>query len=1079
MRDDMVDQFIAFIANPFQRKCPQRCCVDTVIQRLYPDYSARCGQKDVISPRRVIYPLRGNLLNVMIFGSEQLAKQVLDEFQLYVNDDMFEFHRTAFHVKFTVQSDSDLHDELHRWTEYRPNGILCVFSSRETLVAVQNMLFHSGLDIVNGTNDSEDDLLHSRGSGTSPLFFSGMPIVLLLVCDPTQLDDLPYLQQQGAMLATHLNILFIGLESSGNASCFTQDRRARFGGLLIEEQICQTISALISLSVEYRSSSSSPALLQPSGSRPLSDALSPLRREPDCAVLVCLMCGDDYSVELVLSPLLNMQTESMSASLVTTSVGNDLLSSVAVASQDLSSSIDHGDHRHVIRRTFRIDVFLPTAGRKLLCDLTVVAYHTAFHLCSEDVLFDACIMFYSSKRRASFAHLNTFAHLFSQPVPMLMVAVGEVVDFFSDPETKTLVTEGNRLADRIRARFTNVSRSMEQPSGIYTSFLEDVWKAKDRSYKNSIYFTDARSEGDRSPVSGGDREEYLMPASSEHFIPSSYPASDQDKNDEECHYMTLSSFWSGASMPVLSGSVNCPSWESHVVHHQRFLPGQSQRSYQSSRMFLPDVIFSQVRAFEFLFFLYLEIVIKKNKEDDGSCVLVKNEVKRMRINEKKTVQKEMKNKGEDGKQQCANLITDMFLTNICDSGAVKEPSGLRQLCLGVRDNSYDQHVVESTSSMSAGRSSDSSPKKPSSTERDAHVSVSYRPLSPPSCFMCHSSRNVSSTDDSGDKKSRSVPAPLATPENVEINSDSLVSKSTLQNLGSFEQLTADRRTCFDPAAGPFSDHDVMEKTASWLCKTPGAIVGEPLDEFGVSQLPSLQQKRHKRGKMGPCVAERVRKLDAELDLSVMEPSTSMAATATTDFDHPVIRKQRGSFGTVAMPFRMPPHGKSSLSSKAQFRSNSDECLSSSLSSLDGDLVCANYATGRRHGASNLASEARHSSALKDGDGGSYGGNGGFVRRVASSFRLCRKKAVIVESKSVPHSPVTGVRADRVFVLPPFEGIVDDDHLTSKRLGGESDVANALAQIATLAIGSKASDISDRFFILTWPFSDSDRRSDFI
>lgn len=61
-------------------------------------------------------------------------------------------------------------------------------------------------------------------------------------------------------------------------------------------------------------------------------------------------------------------------------------------------------------------------------------------------------------------YCSCLAHLIPDPIPILMVAVGEVTEFFSDLATNQLITEGNEIADKIAARFITVSKATDQSS---------------------------------------------------------------------------------------------------------------------------------------------------------------------------------------------------------------------------------------------------------------------------------------------------------------------------------------------------------------------------------------------------------------------------------------------------------------------------------------------------------------------------------------------------------------------------------------------------------------------------------------
>lgn len=228
--------------------------------------------------------------------------------------------------------------------------------------------------------------MDSKNSG-----LAGVPVVFLLACDPSHLEDLPYLQQQGARMAENFRCAFVGLEPS--TSHLTADRRARSaGGFFTEDQIQRVLTWMVS------STSTASTIAEPKNN---IVATSPLTGF-DVKLLICFMCGDDFSPELVLTPFLNYQRRSTSAS--SPSNGNHHEN----GGESNSSNVFNGrqpfenDER---RRTFVIETFLPTLSRKFTAEITVVAYHTGIVWLAEHVFHHGYILVYSAKRRASLANL--------------------------------------------------------------------------------------------------------------------------------------------------------------------------------------------------------------------------------------------------------------------------------------------------------------------------------------------------------------------------------------------------------------------------------------------------------------------------------------------------------------------------------------------------------------------------------------------------------------------------------------------------------------------------------------------------
>lgn len=292
--------------------------------------------------------------------------------------------------------------------------MICVFSSRSSLEFVRES-FHKHLTSILRPHIGEDY------SGRLVSTLIGLPVIFLLACDPSYLDDLPYLQQQGARLADSLNCSFVGLEPS--TSHLTADRRARqSSGLFTEDQIQRVLKNLITTTTDSNPSAqtsgyvNSPPVYR---SRRISSNLDtyetscvPNHTNYDVKLLICLMCGDDYSPELVLSPLLNYQScssangknpiETSWNEAETPAHPNTTELNVNNLCNGRSFQNEAGLDR---KRTFIIETFLPNLSRKIRAEITVTAYHTGFVWLAEHVYHHGYILVYSAKRRASLSSL--------------------------------------------------------------------------------------------------------------------------------------------------------------------------------------------------------------------------------------------------------------------------------------------------------------------------------------------------------------------------------------------------------------------------------------------------------------------------------------------------------------------------------------------------------------------------------------------------------------------------------------------------------------------------------------------------
>lgn len=146
---------------------------------------------------------------------------------------------------------------------------------------------------------------------------------------------------------------------------------------------------------------------------------------PDIRIILSMFCGDPYSVESVL---------------------NSLISEPSCVSSD---------DRHI---TF--ELFLGDSKRRV--EVILSSYHGANAF--RDELVHGFILLYSTKRKASLATLSAFSMNIPN-LPMQIVAItepGGVNSFFNSELCQILITEGNSLADKLRAHFATSSDEENQ-----------------------------------------------------------------------------------------------------------------------------------------------------------------------------------------------------------------------------------------------------------------------------------------------------------------------------------------------------------------------------------------------------------------------------------------------------------------------------------------------------------------------------------------------------------------------------------------------------------------------------------------
>nr|CAI5846228.1 unnamed protein product [Callosobruchus analis] len=163
--------------------------------------------------------------------------------------------------------------------------------------------------------------------------------------------------------------------------------------------------------------------------------------EPDIRIIMCMFCGDPYSVENVLGPLLSHQFCFLSSS-----------------------------------HSIILETFLGDSKRKV--EVIISSFHGANAF--RDELVHGFILVYSTKRKASLATLNAF----SMNIPNLPIQILAVTDgggasaFFNDDLSQMLITEGNAIADRLQAHYMTSTSSMQHKTAFFTPFFKEVWEKK-------------------------------------------------------------------------------------------------------------------------------------------------------------------------------------------------------------------------------------------------------------------------------------------------------------------------------------------------------------------------------------------------------------------------------------------------------------------------------------------------------------------------------------------------------------------------------------------------------------------------
>lgn len=219
-------------------------------------------------------------------------------------------------------------------------GCFCTFSDGPTFEYIRTSLEQTLL-----SNLEQEDRLP----------FQGLPLVIVFAADlSVGREEAARLREEGRSLADSLQCPYIDFAAHGHAAGLGAASGGR--GLFKESLVEDALRALIE-SIRHRS-----GLLNICNKNSNN-----VDTEPDIRIVMCLLCGDPYSVENVLGPLLRHQSSYLSG-----------------------------------ERSVAIETQLGDTKRKV--EVILSSYHSANDF--RDELVHGFILVYSTRRKASLATLR-------------------------------------------------------------------------------------------------------------------------------------------------------------------------------------------------------------------------------------------------------------------------------------------------------------------------------------------------------------------------------------------------------------------------------------------------------------------------------------------------------------------------------------------------------------------------------------------------------------------------------------------------------------------------------------------------
>ncbi|KAG5265593.1 hypothetical protein AALO_G00244200 [Alosa alosa] len=415
-RESLLLKHIGFVYHPTKETCLSgQGCVDLKVEQVLAN---RLVQLDH-GRSNLYYSANFDKINLCLVGRDGLAQELANEIRAQSTDDEYTLDGKIYELDL-VPVDGNSLLLSHPWAPtFKPHGCFCVFSSIESLNFIGDCIGRIRAEIAHSRRDR---------------FAQPMPFILILANQRDSVcKNMPILRHQGQQLANKLQCTFIDIPSGTFPRKFN------------ESQIKQALRSVLDGLKHNFDVSPMPSI------KDLS--------ETDLRIVMCAMCGDPFSVDLILSPFLDSHSCS--------------------AGQPGQSN------------TLILDKIIGDSRRRI--QVTVLSYHSSIGI-RKDELVHGYILVYSARRKASMAMLRAFLAEVQDVIPVQMVAITDSqADFFENDAIKELMTEGEHIATEITAKFTalySLSQYHRQTE-VFTPFFNEVLEKKS-SIESSFMFDSSR-----------------------------------------------------------------------------------------------------------------------------------------------------------------------------------------------------------------------------------------------------------------------------------------------------------------------------------------------------------------------------------------------------------------------------------------------------------------------------------------------------------------------------------------------------------------------------------------------------------
>ncbi|XP_030069640.1 rho GTPase-activating protein 5 [Microcaecilia unicolor] len=405
-RESLLLKHIGFVYHPTKETClSNQNCMDIKVEQIL-DNSLL--QLDL--GRLNLYQDSANIdkVNLFILGKDGLAQELANEIRTQSTDDEYALDGKIYELELKPIDANSPYLSSQLWASaFKPHGCFCVFHSIESLNFIGECITKIRSEATQIKRDK---------------YMVNLPFTLILANQRDSVSkNLPILRHQGQQLANKLQCPFVDVPSGTYTRKFN------------ETQIKQALRGVLeSIKHNFDIVSSIPTI------KDLSEA--------DLRIVMCAMCGDPFSVNLILSPFLDSRN---------------------------CSAAQPGQSNSLI-----LDKIIGEKRRRI--QITILSYHSSIGV-RKDELVHGYILVYSAKRKASMGMLRAFLSEVQDTIPVQLVAVTDSqADFFENEAIKELMTEGEHIATEISAKFTALYSFSQyhRQTEVFTLFFSDVLEKK-------------------------------------------------------------------------------------------------------------------------------------------------------------------------------------------------------------------------------------------------------------------------------------------------------------------------------------------------------------------------------------------------------------------------------------------------------------------------------------------------------------------------------------------------------------------------------------------------------------------------